>query len=395
VTADLRPAADRCPGLLRPHRAEDGLVVRIRLPGGRIGSDVLLALTGLGGTLQLTSRANVQLRGIAETELPELTEQVAALGLLPSATHELVRNVVASPLTGLATGRPDFRPMISGLDAAVCDTPDLAELPGRFLFAIDDGSGDVWSLDFDVGYLARNDAEGFLAVGSDQASRRRGALIRREDAVAEMVQIAADFVQARRQSPGVAWRIWDLDDSSTPHPVRPLRTLGGRCEVGLEGAESQGRVAGDFDESHLELRTLPSTVPAARSDPRTPLGILGRAICAGVPLGFLTSSQAAAIATAAAGGPVVITPWRSMVIPDAADSLPMLAAAGLVIDPASPWSMITACVGSPGCAKSLIDTRAVAADLAGDRPSRLVHVSGCGRRCGAPAIAHDELVGRR
>jgi precorrin-3B synthase len=319
---------------------------------------VLLALTGLGGTLQLTSRANLQLRGVSEARLPELTEQVAALGLLPSGSHELVRNVVASPLAGLTTGRPDLRPMISELDTAICWTPELAELPGRFLFAIDDGRGDVWSVDFDIGYLALDDSEGLLAVGSNQTGGRRGEPVRREDAAAVMVRIAVDFVRARRQEPDIGWRIWDLNDF------------------------------------HPELQGLPSTVPAAGSDPRTPLGIVDRAICAGVPLGFLTSSQAAAIYTAAAGRPVVITPWRSVVIPDAAGSLPMLAAVGLVLDPTSPWSMITACVGSPGCAKSLIDTRTVAADLARRSPRRPVHVSGCERRCGAPTIAHDELVGR-
>jgi precorrin-3B synthase len=69
--------------------------------------------------------------------------------------------------------------------------------------------------------------------------------------------------------------------------------------------------------------------------------------------------------------------------------------AGLVLDPASPWSMITACVGSPGCAKSMIDTRAAAAGIARRMPARPVHISGCDRRCGAPAIPHEELVGSR
>jgi precorrin-3B synthase len=330
----------------------------VRIPGGRIGSNILLDLTGLGGTLQLTSRGNVQLRGVAEAGLPDLTDQVAALGLLPSASHELVRNIVASPLTGLSADRPDLRQMISELDAAICNAPELADLPGRFLFALDDGRADVWSVDFDIGYLALNHAEGLLAVGNNHGGGRRGRPVRRVEAPAEMVGVAADFVRARRHEPGIGWRIWDLDE---PRP---------------------------------ELRDPPSAVWANRSDPRTPLGIVGRAICAGVPLGFLTSSQAAAISAAASGGPVVITPWRSIVIPDAVGSLPALAATGLVLEAASPWSKITACVGSPGCAKSLIDTRAVAADLARRSPNRPLHISGCERRCGVPAIAHDELVGR-
>src|SRR5215212_10923571 len=64
VTAHVRPAADRCPGLLRPHQAEDGLVIRLRIPGGQTTSHTLLALSRLAGTLQLTSRGNLQLRGI-------------------------------------------------------------------------------------------------------------------------------------------------------------------------------------------------------------------------------------------------------------------------------------------------------------------------------------------
>ena len=172
-----------------------------------------------------------------------------------------------------------------------------------------------------------------------------------------MVRVAADFVRIRRQEPRVGWRLWEL------HTSRP------------------------------DLPAMPMTVPAARPMPRTPLGVVGHALCAGVPLGFLSSTQAAAIDRAAGGHPVVITPWRSVVIPDSADSLAMLAEAGLILDATSPWSKITACVGSPSCAKSSIDTRAVAADLARRAPRRPVHVSGCERRCGAPSIAHDELVG--
>ena len=51
------------------------------------------------------------------------------------------------------------------LDAALCADPALAELPGRFLFALDDGRGDVASLAFDLGYRAVDDDHGLLVVG--------------------------------------------------------------------------------------------------------------------------------------------------------------------------------------------------------------------------------------
>jgi precorrin-3B synthase len=328
--------------VLRPHRAEDGLVVRVRVPGGRISGDALLALTELAGTVQLTSRGNLQLRGVEEASLDRLAERVAALGLLPSPSHELVRNVVASPLTGLNGARPDLRSLIGELDTAICAAPELAELPSRFLFAIDDGTRDVWSLDFDLGYLALTERDGLIVVGGARqngARARRGRSVARAQAAAEMARIAAEVQQ--------------------------------------------------------EPSSWPEVVPVAAAEPRTPLGAIGSHLCAGVPLGYLTADQAAAISAAAAGGPVVITPWRSVVIPEAVKFAPLLRAAGLALHPVSPWSMITACVGSPGCAKSLIDTRTVAIELARQPPSRPVHISGCERRCGAPAVPHDEVVGGR
>jgi precorrin-3B synthase len=358
VTAQLRPAVDRCPGLLRPYRAEDGLLVRVRIPGGQTNSGTLLALAQLAGTLQLTSRGNLQLRGIENDSIPALTDRIAGLGLLPSLSHELVRNVVGSPLTGLTPDRPDLRSLIRELDEAICAEPELADLPGRFLFAIDDGRGDVWSLAFDIGYRALDDQHGSLALGSATAGPDKQQIrqVSRADAAAEMVRVAADFVRTRRSETS-AWRLWELPDFQN----RP----GALVEVDRPG------------------------------DAPPPPGAVADAASVGVPLGFLTTAQAATVHTIAAGGAVVITPWRSLIVPGAAGELGAFRAAGLVTDPESPWAKITACVGSPGCAKSKINTRGVAIELAFSEraPVRRVHVSGCERRCGAPSGDHQEWVG--
>jgi precorrin-3B synthase len=358
VTAQLRPAVDRCPGLLRPYRAEDGLLVRVRIPGGQTNSGTLLALAQLAGTLQLTSRGNLQLRGIANDTIAALTDRIAGLGLLPSLSHELVRNIVASPLTGLTPDRPDLRSLIRELDEAICAEPELADLPGRFLFAIDDGRGDVWSLAFDIGYRALDDQRGSVALGSASAGPHQQQVRRviRAGAAAEMVRVAADFIRARRSETS-AWRLWELPDLQN--------VPGGLVEV------------------------------AGPGDAPPPPGVVADAACVGVPLGFLTTAQAATVHSIAAGGPVVITPWRSLIVPGAAGELGALRAAGLVTDPESPWTKITACVGAPGCAKSEMNTREVAVELASKErpPVRRVHVSGCERRCGAPAGDHEELVG--
>src|SRR6516225_7706742 len=126
---------DACPGALQVHQAADGALARVRLPGGMITAAQLATLSAVStefgsGTLELTARGNVQLRGIAD--VTAVAEAIACAGLLPSPTHERVRNIVASPLSGRVDGRADVRDWVRRLDAAIAHEPALAELPGRF-----------------------------------------------------------------------------------------------------------------------------------------------------------------------------------------------------------------------------------------------------------------------
>ncbi|BCR49300.1 hypothetical protein VNDN101_21350 [Mycobacterium tuberculosis] len=108
--------ADACPGALRPHQAADGALARIRLPGGMITAAQLATLASVASdfgsaTLELTARGNVQLRGIRD--VAAVADAVAKAGLLPSATHERVRNtdrarqcpVARDPRRGSGRGR--------------------------------------------------------------------------------------------------------------------------------------------------------------------------------------------------------------------------------------------------------------------------------------------------
>src|SRR6476661_3620598 len=144
---------DACPGALQLHQAADGALARVRLPGGVISATQLEALahaaTEFGSpAMELTSRGSIQLRAITDTAA--VAESVAAAGLLPSQTHERVRNIVASPLSGRIGGVADIRGLVTELDGAIQSEPALAELPGRFLFGVDDGRADVSGLGADA-----------------------------------------------------------------------------------------------------------------------------------------------------------------------------------------------------------------------------------------------------
>ncbi|NKY88091.1 precorrin-3B synthase [Nocardia veterana] len=380
-----RSAPDSCPGVLRLHEAADGPLARIRLPGGAITPDQLRALASaaadLGnGSIELTSRGNVQLRQMHDAAA--LATRLEQADLLPAPTHERVRNIVASPLSGRLGGRRDVHPLVAELDAGLRGTPELAGLPGRVLFTLDDGRGDISGLGGDIGVHATGEDEFALVLAGLDSGVRIGA----DRAVPTMLAAAHGFQRIR----GEQWRLREVADG-------PARVL---AELALE--PSAGPV--EFAARH-----------------EVPIGWLtqaddGVALGAGVPLGALPARTAEFVA--AVEHPILVTPWRSLVLADldewtAEQVVRVLAPMGLIFDATSPWLTVTACAGRPGCAKARTDVRAdVAAAVASGRVLTLdaatpevtgaaaddvvvagrQHWSGCERRCGRPVGAVTDVV---
>ncbi|WP_243057915.1 nitrite reductase [Nocardioides sp. SR21] len=215
----IRDRGDKCPGAMRPWEADDGMLVRLRLIGGRIPSDSLCALVDAAerygdGRVHLTARANVQVRAFPGADGRLDDDALAALdatGLLPTRTHELVRNVMVSPQSGLAGGRADLRPVAAELDRLVCASPALAGLPGRFLFVLDDGRGDLVDRTCDLGLVVLDEDTAQLRVGGHW-----GEVVALDAAAAVIVDLAHDFVDRR----GAAWHVAELDRPLAP-ALRP------------------------------------------------------------------------------------------------------------------------------------------------------------------------------
>ncbi|MGW0203676.1 precorrin-3B synthase [Nonomuraea sp. NPDC003201] len=416
----MRP--DACPGALQVHEAADGPLARVRLPGGAISPTRLRELAACAADLgsdviELTSRANVQVRGLRSPAA--FAERIAAAGLLPSQAHERVRNIVASPLGGrTGPGLLDPQPLVAALDRALCSRPRLAGLPGRFLFAVDEGSGDTLALGADVtffdGRLLLAGVDIGLAVGADAAAER-------------MIAAAEAFLDERPEGDRGAWRIAELDNGPARIATRLRTDIAPRDRTGTADRAADARSghqphAGRTPDAEMWAPPAPVVrdVPAVSApragrveqrDGRVALEVV-------VPLGRLSAAQARAIAAAAeanapagttgvpgpgdatgaadpgdaADVPVRLTPWRTVVLLDlppatAGRAARMLEAAGLVTDPASPWAGVSACTGRPGCAKSLADVQEDArrwvATLDGP-PATPVHWAGCERRCGLP-----------
>jgi precorrin-3B synthase len=365
--------------VLRLAEAADGFLARVRLPGGLISSDQLRVLVRLAdrlgdGRVELTSRGNVQLRGLAAGAASTLTSELIRAGLLPSLSHDRVRNVLASPLAGLDRD-VDLTGVVRALDAALCARPRLAELSGRFLFAVDDGRGDVAELGADVVATIRPDG----AVVN-------GLSVTRDDAVGVMLAFAEAFLDQQAETGNTAWRIADLPGGADRVRAAVAARLGLAAAREEAGAATAARPVGLVARAGMG------------GDAESPLSVRDARRASAVllaPLGRLTSAQLTWAADRLADRAARITPWRSVVLPhlpDAAGVLRDAADLGFGTDETSPWLRVTACAGRPGCASALADVQADAVAVAARWPGRLVHVSGCGRHCGRPAATEIDVT---
>ncbi|WP_424211174.1 hypothetical protein ACN20G_03195 [Streptomyces sp. BI20] len=387
VTGDAcgttRTRGDACPGALRLHPADDGALARIRVPGGLIdpaaGRALADAAEQLGdGGLDLTSRGNVQLRGLSADAGAELGELLDAVGLLPAPGHERVRNVLLSPLSGLdTTDRPDVTPWVRELDAELCARDWTTGLSGRFLFACDDGRGDVAALDPDV-TLSPDPADPARALvriaGADLA-----AAVPFDAAPRAALTAARLFLDAARAAGTRAWQIRELPSDhalsgaglvtalraggipATPAPVpAPAPAPAGVAADGEAGGEAGG--------------------PGPRP------GRHGAALVVLAPFARVRAEAWRLLVDLAGPTGPRTTPWRGFVLPQAPPGAEQaLAEAGLITEARDPRARISACVGRPGCAKAHADVRAEALALADTADGPLpVHWSGCDRRCGHP-----------
>jgi sulfite reductase beta subunit-like hemoprotein len=330
---------DRCPGVLRLHEAADGMLARVRVPGGRIdalGLDGLAEAGGLGnGLIELTSRAGVQIRGLSPDGADLCAEVLSKAGLLPSFTHDRVRNILASPLAGRHPhSLAETDELVAELDRGLCADDSLAALSGRFLFAVDDGAG-----------LIGHPADVTLIATGPRSFRLAGIEVSRGQAVKAALEAAR-----RRLSHSFAGPASQSAEAPAHWlELGSIRQTDGR--VGLTVMPPLGRLDG------VTLVALAGLLRNHQSDLR--ISVRKTVTLVDLP------------ASAADG------------------ALSALRSQGLIADPNSGWVGLTACAGKGACSSAQFDVRAAATERAGERTAAAPpeHWSGCERNCGRPTNA--------
>lgn len=333
-----------CPSIGRPMAATDGLIMRVKPPGGRLsGPDVIAlasaAAVGGNGLVDLTARGNLQFRGFS----PETAADFAALTIerglaLAEPGAEARRNILVAPLAGGAALR-----LVAALTEALSDDARYGALPAKFSFAIEDEAG----LPLGPGH---GDLHCRLAGGDAWIGFcHRMIAVPVAAALDRLLEIADVFL-------------------ATPGARRLRDVPAGRLPAGLPAQPPPA---------------TPRPGPLAHGD--------FRGVLAGFPSGQGNIRQWRRLAEGRDW--LYPTPWRAVLVPGEAAAL--AESLRLAVTPDDPRMAIVACTGWPGCASATVPTRSDAARLAAELPRLpgLIHLSGCAKGCAHPGPAAITLTG--
>jgi precorrin-3B synthase len=319
----------------------DGLVVRVRPTLGRLTPLQAQGLAGLAQqyaspVLELTSRANLQMRGVCPDSYPALINGLRSLGLLDErADVEARRNLLLSPFWTDADGTPAVSEALNLALAA----PDAPNLPGKFGFAIDLGAQPVLreaSADIRLERLGDQ-----VLVFADGATT--GARVPLAQAAQSAMELARWFVA----SGGVV--------------------------------NGRGRMGSLLQRTSLPAAFLTTPVPVPSPAAPTPPATVGPSLSGMVVSLEFGQLPAETLHRLAALAPLRITPWRGLLLEGlhTAPALPEL-----ITHPGDARLRVMACTGAPGCTQALGPTRALARFLAPLLPAgRTAHVAGCTKGC--------------
>ncbi len=367
-----------CPGVLLPMQSGDGLLARVRPWCGSIGLAEARGLADAAGRfgnghIDLTRRANLQIRGMTEASLDGLQDVVMALGLVDADSRsEAVRNIMVAPLAGIDPSEVlDIRPLARALEAGLAADSTLHDLPSKFGFVID-GGGRI-SIAGERADVALSVVKQGIAVGLDTHAGTRWLGIVSPDAAANVALVAARaFLRVCRGRE----RLRDLDDERAAHLRSVLSPL---------------------------LSPLYGEVTAVSNRPLGAISLDAGRFAVGVAAAFgrLEARQLAnfaGIAAEAGATELRLSPWRSFYVEvrDHAAACRLVEAArdiGLIAEAKEPVLRIDACPGAPACRSSSVDTRRDARRLASLGFEGTLHVSGCAKGCARSTPADMTLVG--
>lgn len=395
-------------------------MMRMRIPNGILTSNQLSVLAevvqpyGDDGSADITTRQNIQLRGINFSDIPDIFNKFNKVGLTTiQSGMDNIRNITGDSVAGLDVNELyDTRQLVQQIQDMLTNNgegnPEFSNLPRKFNIAITGGRDN--SVHAEINDLAFIPA--FL-TNQEQIP------------VFGFNVIVGGLFSAKRCEAAIPLNVWVL-----PADVVSLSKV--IVEIfrdhGLRANRQKARLIWLLDEwgiekfrAEVEKRFGKSLLPAAAKDEidwdkRNHLGIHKQKQAGfnyaglNIPVGRLSAHDMLEIARLAevyGSGEIRFTVEQNIIIPNIPDSsLTTFFTEGILekfaVNPGLLMGSLVSCTGAQFCNFALIETKnralemikSLESELTLSRPVR-IHWTGCPNSCGQPQVADIGLMGTK
>ncbi|MFA7343887.1 MAG: NirA family protein [Terrimicrobiaceae bacterium] len=400
-------------GLFYLSPVEEAFMARLRIPGGQLKAHQLREIAHISKTLtsgyvQITTRANLQIRLIKPADTVEVLRRIQAIGLhTQGAGADNIRNITCNPTAGIDPEELiDCSPFVRDLAAMILHHREFSDLPRKFNIAFD-GGGLIGSVEDtnDIGIKAVKTADGVVfrvslggATGHKAFARDLGVQVPPDRIVEVVTALIRVYLEHGNRSNRKKARlkhlldVWTLDR----YLAETERKLGSALD----------RVPLAPDTLVYASESLPHSHVGAYPQKQDGLSYLGVTF----PAGQVTPAQMLRLADLAENygtGDIRLTVWQNLILPNIPDAYletvkKAVRRVGLDWRQSHLASGIVACTGNRFCKYSSTDTKGHAIELAKylekrvrlDRPVN-IHFTGCPHSCAQHYMGDIGLLGTK
>ena len=401
-----------CPGLFYNTLAQDGFLCRLRIPGGMINSQQFEAIADIsdhygGGYIDVTNRANIQIREIKQGINIQVLEKLQALGLASTnASVDHIRNIMTSPTAGIDTQELiDTRPLVEAWEKYITAHSHLSQLSAKFSVCFD-GGGKISVKDRPNDIILAAELINsninwrlYLSYGEKgEPAKDTGTLLKPVEIIAVLAALAETYLKHI-----------DINNRCKPR----LREIINHITIEKYLHQVKEKLDPNIFNFEFNLEKPPLCASASlreknligiHSQRQSGLYYIGIVLA----LGRLETYQIRGLAHIAkkyGDDNIRLTPWQNLILSDIPQNQIIevekeITNLGLNCSPTDIKSFLVACSGKRGCAAAATETKDDALHLAKYLENLMIldcsvniHFSGCSKSCAQHTQADITLLG--
>jgi ferredoxin-nitrite reductase len=400
-------------GLFFLSPVKEAFMARLRIPGGIVKSYQLRELARVAqelttGYVQLTTRANFQLRLIESKNAPEVLRRIQSVGLhTRGAGADNIRNLTTNPTAGIdPVELIDCLPYLNELAQIILNDRSFYDLPRKFNVAFD-GGGLIGSLEDtnDIGVKAVSTQSGVAfrmaiggATGHKAFANDLGVLVPPGQVVKVLCAAIRVYIESGCRTDRKKARLKHLLEKLplADYLAKIEEKLGFKLErepydstkMRWASEELKHSHIGDYPQKQRGLNYIGATLPVGQITPRQMLRV-------------------ADLIDAHGSGEIRLTVWQNFIIPNVPDSFvatvkKTLEKIGLPARQSNLSSGVVACTGNSYCKFAQANTKSHALELIKSLEKRIeldhpinIHITGCPNSCAQHYIGDIGCLGTK